>query len=520
MGLLLKRQKFAAAALLLGISAFVSRLMGLARDKIISWQFGASGEADMYFAAFVVPDIINYLLAGGFMSITLIPLLAKGFESDSNDTWRFFSCVLGWMCAGSILLTLTGELWAESLAALVAPGFKEGQILRLAMFMRIILPGQVFFLSGACFTALLFLRRQFAIPALTPIIYNGLIIICGVISAWLWPEAGMTGYCAGVLLGAFSGAFLLPYVAAAKTELHFEPVLYHPLLKKFLIIALPLMLGQTVVMLDEQFLRIFGSLLPEGNVSLLNYARRIEQVPVALMGQALAVASYPFLVRYLAKNELDKFHASLNKALGDGLELVIPTAALMIVCAMPILTIIFQGGRFDEAATLACSPLTRIMLASTPLWIIYMTLVRGYYAFEDSLTPAITGTILTLCFVPLYRYLAVPFGAPGIALLSSLSILAYVIWLMAIWRHRHGPETFRGLGLVVFKSLCCTLPAAAIALTLNQYLQEFFFPPTFPGACVMLCLVSAAFALVFLPLALLINPRLPQKILAFVKRQK
>ncbi|MDR1658758.1 MAG: murein biosynthesis integral membrane protein MurJ, partial [Desulfovibrio sp.] len=91
MGLLSTRHRMGAAALLLAGSAVLSRLMGLVRDKVISWQFGAGAEADMYFAAFVVPDCINYLLAGGFMSITIIPLLARRFQEDAPDAWRFFS---------------------------------------------------------------------------------------------------------------------------------------------------------------------------------------------------------------------------------------------------------------------------------------------------------------------------------------------------------------------------------------------------------------------------------------------
>ena len=106
-----------AAALILAASTVLSRLMGLARDKIISWQFGAGGESDMYFAAFVVPDIINYLLAGGFMSITIIPLLTRRFQEDEADAWRFFSCVFCWMAAASTLLTLGGMALAPRLQA-------------------------------------------------------------------------------------------------------------------------------------------------------------------------------------------------------------------------------------------------------------------------------------------------------------------------------------------------------------------------------------------------------------------
>ncbi len=105
MGFLGKRQQMGLAALILAASAMLSRLMGLIRDKVISWQFGAGNEADMYFAAFVVPDIINYLLAGGFMSITIIPILAACFRKNEEDAWQFFSCIFLWMAIASIVLT-------------------------------------------------------------------------------------------------------------------------------------------------------------------------------------------------------------------------------------------------------------------------------------------------------------------------------------------------------------------------------------------------------------------------------
>ena len=430
MGLLSSRQHMGAAALILAASTILSRLMGLIRDKVISWQFGAGGEADMYFAAFVVPDIINYLLAGGFMSITIIPLLSRRFQEDEADAWRFFSCVFCWTLTASLLLTGAGILAAEPLARLVAPGFSPEQWQRLAFFMRIILPAQVFFLCGACLTALLFLRRQFSVPALAPLVYNGCIIAGGLLLPLLGTRLGisqgngygMTGYCLGVTVGAALGTFALPLRVAAAGGLHLRPVWRHRLMGRFLITALPLMLGQTIIMLDEQFLRVFGSLAGDGVVSLLNYARRIAQVPVGLMGQAAAVASYPFLVSLLTKGDTERFDQTLRTALRAGLGLIIPCALWMMAAAWPILGVIFQGGRFGAAETMAAVPLTRIMLVSTPLWIVYMVLVRAYYAHGDTLTPAVTGTIMTLACLPLYYYWAVPLGAWAIAALSGASV--------------------------------------------------------------------------------------------------
>lgn len=512
MGFLLSRQRMGLAAILLAASAFLSRLMGLVRDKIISWQFGAGGEADLYFAAFVIPDIINYLLAGAYLSITLMPILAKGFKEDPESAWRFFSCVTLWMLALSVFLTLCGEIWAESLARLVAPGFDSARSERLAFFTRLVLPGQIFFLTGSCFTSLLLLRRQFAVPSLSPLIYNAFIILFGLLMPYLpflqnRPGFGMTGYCVGVTAGAFLGAFLLPAAAAFKEGVIFKPSLIHPWLKKFFIIALPLMLGQTVVMLDEQFLRVFGSMLGEGKISLLNYARRIAQVPVALVGQAAAVASYPFLVRLLAENNRAEFEAALRKAMTASLALIIPCAMLLAACAQPVLEIIFQGGRFGAAETRACAPLARLMLLPAPVWIMYMILSRGYYACEDSLTPAITGTIVTLVCVPAYLYLAVPLGAEAVAAVSGLGLCAYLAWLCVIWIRRGGAGAFAGLAgrsLAVF--LIC-LPGAASALWLCDFapLDLSFLPPFFAGlfklgaGSLVFCALSIALLRLFLP---------------------
>lgn len=511
MGFLGATQRIGVAAVLLAASAFLSRVMGLLRDKIISWQYGAGSEADMYFAAFVVPDIINYLLAGGFISITIIPVISQCFREDENEAWRLFSCILLWMFSAATLFTLICSFRAPVLAHIIAPGFSPGQIARLAFFMRIILPGQIFFLSGACFTALLLLRRQFAVPALTPLIYNSFIIIFGVTLPLLFQRAnndiGMTGYCIGVTTGACAGAFILPFFVALKGGIRFTLTWWHPKMSSFFYVALPLMLGQTVVMLDEQFLRIFGSMLSEGNISLLNYARRIAQVPVALLGQAIAAASYPFLVNLLTQKQYDKFDQTLNNALAAGLNLIIPCSGLMIAASTPILGIIFLGGQFHMKDISACQPLTAIMLAAAPFWILYMVLARAFYARENTLTPAVTGTVITLVCLPSYYFFALPMGARGIALVSSFSIAVYAIWLMFIWIKRHGKTPFSGLLQDCVKSLLLTLFASASVLLFNSHATSWTSAPdNFLKMSLFGILDAAIFLSVFIGLGYLLFP--------------
>ncbi len=159
MKLFTRTQQMGAAALIMAASVFVSRFMGLVRDKVISYLFGATVEADVYFAAFVVPDFINYLLAGGYFSITLIPLLSERFERDPEDGWRFFAAAFWWIAIAICLLTGVAWWFAPELARVAAPGFDAPSTARLVRFLRIILPAQAFFLPGACVTALLYMRR-------------------------------------------------------------------------------------------------------------------------------------------------------------------------------------------------------------------------------------------------------------------------------------------------------------------------------------------------------------------------
>ena len=501
MAFLTRTQHMGLAALIMSASILLSRFMGLLRDKVISWQFGATGEADLYFAAFVVPDFINYLLAGGYVSITLMPLLAKRFEEDSADGWAFFSAVFWWALTAVTLLTLAAFAAAEPLARLVAPGFDQAQSLRLAHFLRIILPAQIFFLSGACFSALLFLRKQFAIPALTPLIYNGFIIALGLLFPWLGLAEGMEGFCWGVTVGAALGAWVLPAWAASREGLKLSWLWRHKLMGRFLLMALPLMLGQSVVMLNEQFLRIFGSLAGDGAVSLLSYARRLSQVPVGMIGQAAAVASYPFLAALAARGETTAFSDTLRKAMLASTALVLPISAWMLAAAYPVTGLIFEGGSFGAAQTAASAPLLQVMMLAVPLWGVQMVLGRAFYAHGDTLTPALVGTAVTVISIPLF-FAALPWGALGIAWVTLLGVAAYVAGILRIWQKRHGLAAFAGLGRMALHGLLLSAVAGSLAWAVSQGLLWLLGAASLLGQLAALALSGIIFVASYAGLAL------------------
>ncbi len=454
------RQQIGLAAVIVGGGILLSRFMGLFRDKLISLLFGATQESDLYFAAFVIPDFINYMLAGGYFSITLIPFLTKYFGEDQEDGWRFFSSVFFWVTVSICALTLSAFSLAPKLARLAAPGLTAEALSRLAFFLRIILPAQIFFLCGSCFSAILFMRKQFFIPAMVSIVYNLFIIMGGV----LLRARGMEGFCWGVLAGSFVGNFLLPLLAVRSGGgLGIRFSVFHPGLKRYFLVALPLMIGQSITVVDEQFVRIFGSLAGVGAISWLSYARRIMMVPVSVVAQAAGMASYPFLAELFAKNDLSRFSRTINSALQNVITLLVPLSVWMILAAEPTIRLIFQQGRFGVSDTAHTAWLLQVLLICVPCWGYQQVLGRAFYSRLDTLTPAVLGTCVTLLAIPVFYSLTVWIGTLGVACASVASLFLYSAAMTFRWKARFGGDAFAGLlsgtGKVAVLSAVSILPA-------------------------------------------------------------
>jgi putative peptidoglycan lipid II flippase len=500
-----RRLQMGWAALVMGLSVLLSRFMGLIRDKIIAYLFGAAQESDIYFAAFVIPDFINYLLAGAYFSVTLIPLLAAAFAENRDDGWRFFSAVLTWITIGITVLTAAAMILAPRLAVVAAPGLDPQAWGRLAYFLRIILPAQICFLPGSCLLALLYLRKQFTIPALVPIIYNGTIILGGV----LFRHRGMEGFCWGVLAGAFLGNFLLPYLALRRSG-DWQPgwCWWHPGIKRFLLLALPLMIGQSIVVLDEQLVRVFGSMTETGAISWLSYARRIMLVPVGIVAQAAGVASYPFLSELVARRDIQGFHQTINATLRNTLTLLIPLSVWMMVVSHPTIVLIFQQGRFSADDTQRTMWLLIIFLSMVSCWGWQQIVGRAFYARQDTITPAVLGTLMTLLSLPVF-YLATRWlGASGVALASALSIGMYTLGLSFRWWYRFGGEVFAGLGKGVLQVGLQAFAAAVPAV--GMVTGCFWWWPNHPYVASLAGIVGSGtvFIIVFVFLGNLLTPHL------------
>ncbi len=429
-------KKFAMAALIMMGSVFLSRLSGFFRLMIIAYIGGRSAEVDAYQVAFVIPELLNHIVASGFLSITFIPIFSSYIAAKREaDGWRVFSIIFSSFGTLLLLLIIIGMVFAPDIVALIARGRMDPAFrLHVVRMTRIILPAQFFFFAGGLFMAVQFAKEKFLIPALAPLVYNLGIIAGGVV---LGPRMGMEGFSWGVLAGAGVGNFGIQYWGAKKVGLHYSPVFNfnHPDLKKYIKLTLPLIFGLTLFFSVEIFLKFFGSYLPPGSIADLEYSLRTMLLLVAFFGQAVGVASYPFMARLVAEDKLQALNRLLNDTLRY-LSLVIPFSVLLMVLRQEVILMLFQRGKFDATATGQASSVLFFFLVGSFAFAANTIVPRAYYAMQDTLFPAIYGTIAILLSIPLYLVCLKMLGTRGVALAASMSAFIQVLILYVLWNRR------------------------------------------------------------------------------------
>ncbi len=414
-------KRIGLAALILSMGILCSRLLGYVREAVIAYQAGAGAETDAYNAAFMLPDLMNHFLAGGTLSITFIPLFAGYLaKKEPQKAERLFSLIATTM--GTLLVAAIVLCWifALPLAQLLFPGFDASQLDKTVEMTRIILPGQFFHYLGGLMMAVLMARGQFIPSALAPLIYNVFIIGCGIV---LGGTLGMKGFSIGALVGAFCGPFLLPFIFLRR-KIRYRPVFgfRDGDFKKYIFLTLPLMLGVSLTTMDEWVGRFIGSTMPAGSISWLNYARRLVLVPIAIVGQAAGQAALPYLSQLSARGEFDTAANTLHRTLKNVVILSMVLIGFFVVLAEPMVALVYERGAFGPEDTATTAMVLRILSISIVFWTIQMVSVRAFYAAQNTLTPMILTTIMTLVSLPVYYFLSQSFGLAGLAMASCVGM--------------------------------------------------------------------------------------------------
>lgn len=455
--------RMGAAALLLAASVLLSRVLGYVREALLAYRVGAGSATDAYYAAFQIPDLLNYLLAGGALSIAFLPLYtARLAAGDDAGADHLLATVLGTLTA--VAAAATALLWwyAEPLIALQFPRFDAPTQALTVHLTRIVLPAQVFFIAGGIINATLFAHGRFGAAALAPLLYNAAIIAGGLLLA---PRLtlGVEGFAWGALAGAVLGPFLAPLLyARGLVRLRARLAPHDRVFLSYLVVAAPLMFGQTLLTVDEWYQRWFGALLGAGAVSHLSYARRLMQVPVAVVGQALAAAALPTLARLFAERRTDALNRVVLRTTQAALALAVIAAAGCWALSEPLVFLVYQRGAFSAADSAAVARILALLCFAVPGWIVQQIITRAFYARGDTWRPMLLGTAVAVGSIPIYLALGGRMGVSGLAVASaagiSLSALVTLVWA----RWLHGAPALAELGTTVARAVAFTFPAAAI----------------------------------------------------------
>ena len=219
----MNRRTIGIASAIYAASILLSRLIGLIREAVIGRTLGGGSSADVYWTAFVLPDFLNYLLAGGVLSIVFIPIFSGYLtRKEEAEGWRVFSIIANGLTL--TLIALTTGLWfaVPWLSPLIAPGMDAGQLHELNQLIRIILPAQIFHIVGGLLSATLQARDAHAMPALAPVVYTLCIVLGGVLFA---ETLGAMGFAWGVLIGSILGPFGCPLLGCLKHGLNWSMTL-------------------------------------------------------------------------------------------------------------------------------------------------------------------------------------------------------------------------------------------------------------------------------------------------------
>jgi putative peptidoglycan lipid II flippase len=248
--------------------------------------------------------------------------------------------------------------------------------------------------------------------------------------------------------------------------------LSHPDFRKYLWLSLPLMIGQSIVVVDDWFIKRFGSLVATGVVAQLQYAKTLMRVPMGVFGVAIGAGLYPTVTRLVAQGQVGEAYGTLIRAVRAVLVLALATGAGLIVAGTEVATVIWGTARFSPAELQAVGTYTAVLCLGLWAWATATVFSRGFYALERTWLPTALGTAVTLCAWPLYKGLAASYGGLGLAWASSISLSVYVTGLAIMLRRTMAPDSPERVGGTLLRMAVAMALGVGAGLGLESVLPE------------------------------------------------
>jgi len=501
--------RLARSAGVIGLATMTSRVLGLVREQVLAYYFGAGDAMDAFRVAFRVPNLLRDLFAEGAMSAAFVPTFTQHLARGGRENaWRLGNSVLNGLLIVTGALVVGGIVFAPVLVRFFAADFAEvpGKLELTILLARIVVPFLTLVALAAALMGMLNALGHFFVPAVSPATFNlaGIVLVVALV-----PFAPSLGVDPIIIVAAATLVGGLAQVALQWPPLAREGFRYRPVidvhdegLRRVLLLMGPGTIGMAATQINVFVNTILATGEGTGAVSWLDYAFRLMYLPIGLFGVSVATASTPAISRLVAEQAFDRVRATIAHAIGLMMLLNVPATLGLFVLAEPIIRVIFERGSFTAADTAA----TAAALRFYALGLLGYSLVRiaspAFYALGRSRVPVGVSIGSVIVNVALNLSLVQVLGYRGLALGTSITaLLNGVAQLLLLRRELRGIE-----GAAISRTFARVL-AASLAMSGVAWGADRVLLAALPGDTLALQVVrlasSIALALAALALAAL-----------------
>ena len=465
--------RLARSAGIIGLATMASRVLGLVREQVLAYYFGAGNAMDAFVIAFRIPNLLRDLFAEGAMSAAFVPTFTRQLTlSGKPRAWQLGNNVITALIALTIPLTILGIVFAEPLVRLYAEDFSQvpGKLELTVQLTRIMLPFLTLVALAAALMGMLNALHRFFVPALSPAMFNVGTIVCAVALVGVMPNIGLDPVVAiaiGTIVGGL-GQVLLQWPLLVREGFRYRPSFdwSDPELRRVAALMGPSIVGLAAVQVNLFVNSILATGEGTGAVSWLSYAFRLMYLPIGLFGVSIATAAIPGISTLAAREEMAAMRGAISRGLRMMLMLNVPATLGLIALARPVVGLIFERGEFSTDDTNA----TAVALMFYAPGLIGYSFVKlaspAFYALHDSRTPVVISILTMALNIVLNVTLVRLMGYPGLALGTALAALFNASVLL--WRLRRRLDGLEGtrlsisLAKIVVASTVMALSAWAI----------------------------------------------------------
>jgi putative peptidoglycan lipid II flippase len=452
-------RRLVGAAAIIALGNILSRGLGLVRDVVIASTFGATTGTDAFVIARTLPTILYDLLVGTVTTAAFVPVFVQ-HARDERQLWRLVGAIFSLAALAFVTLAVILAVLAEPLVAVIGSGFSSEEQRQLAVnLMRVALIGVVFQGLAGVLTAALYARNRFALPSFATAIYNVGIIVGVVVLA---RPLGYPALAVGLVIGALA-QFLLqasglrPFWRAYRPSID----LADPGVRRILVLGATVAAGLVVTIAGQLIDRNLATHLPAGSLSSMDYATRLIQFPLGIIGLAVSYAILPTLSRFNdpSQESMDGYREALTFGLKLVLLLMLPALAILAALSHPLVAFVFEHGAFTPEDAQRTADIFLFYSPMLPLTAVDLLLINAFYARQNARTPVLVGVVCVGIYLVVALATIGSLQARGLALANATQNSSHALILLFLLR-RSLPGLRLGSTLMPF--LARAIPAAAV----------------------------------------------------------